>query len=42
MRKQEFMKILSRHLGKMPKEDREDILADFEEYFAVSAKRERR
>ena len=36
MKKQEFMKTLSRHLGKLPKEDREDILADFEEYFSVA------
>ena len=38
MKKQEFMKTLSRHLGKLPKEDREDILADFEEYFSVAQK----
>ncbi|MBT3318748.1 MAG: DUF1700 domain-containing protein [Clostridia bacterium] len=33
MKKQEFMKKLSAHLKKMPKLDRDDILADFEEYF---------
>ena len=31
MKKQEFMKKLSAHLKKMPKLDRDDILADFEE-----------
>lgn len=38
MKKQEFMKTLSRHLGKMPKEDREDILSDFDEFFSVAQK----
>ena len=33
MKKIEFMKKLSAHLKKMPKMDRDEILADFEEYF---------
>ncbi len=33
MKKQEFLKKLSAHLKKMPKLDRDDIMADFEEYF---------
>lgn len=36
MKKQEFLRKLSSHLGKMPKEDRDDIMADFEEYFLMA------
>lgn len=38
MKKQVFMKKLSGHLTKMPKEEREEILADFEEYFTYAVK----
>lgn len=38
MKKQVFMKKLSGHLTKMNKEERDDILADFEEYFTYAVK----
>lgn len=36
MKKQEFLRKLSSHLKKMPKEDKDDIMADFEEYFLMA------
>lgn len=36
MKKQEFLRKLSSHLKKLPKEDRDDIMADFEEYFLMA------
>jgi len=36
MKKQEFLRKLSGQLRKMPKEDREDIMTDFEEYFLMA------
>ena len=38
MKKQEFLRELTRHLRKMSKEEREDIIADFEEYFFAALK----
>jgi len=38
VKKQVFMKKLSGHLTKMSKEERQDILSDFEEYFTYAAK----
>lgn len=40
MNKKMFMKKLSAHLGKMPSEERADILADFEACFAYNAQGE--
>ena len=36
MKKQEFLKTLSSNLRKLPKEDRDDIISDFEEYFLMA------
>lgn len=35
MNKQEYIEELSRLLRKLPKEDREDIISDYEEHFAI-------
>ncbi len=41
MNKKIFLKQLSGHLSKMPKEEREEILGDFEEYFEFAEKESR-
>lgn len=38
MNKNDFIKKLTGHLGKMSKEERDDILADFNEYFTYGVK----
>lgn len=38
MNKQQFLKELERHLSRMPKEERDDILSDFVEYFECAAR----
>ena len=37
MNKQQFLKELERHLARMPKDERDDILSDFVEYFECAA-----
>ena len=38
MNKNEFLKQLSGHLKKMTREEQDEIMADFNEYFACAAK----
>lgn len=38
MNKKEFLKILSNNLGNMPMNDKKEIIADYEEHFAIGLK----